>query len=255
MPRLHTIATIAFVALGCIATALANQASGTSGTPGTPGTSGTSVQLQPSAPRPAPVRRPGLFFKEEWRQNEKDDEHPVTQQSIANPDLELKLYGPSAKEVQLTGRADDENNPIHVWTGLCTTPCAVAFSHKASMVDLSGLARIRWNTKMSGFHRVRPIVKLDDGAWLIGNRDEGTITDWIVTEFNISDVRWLKLDIDRVVTTGNYITSPDLTKVDEIGFADLIPGSGHGAGGWSDVAQFEVYGKAVPRAANTTAER
>ena len=212
------------------------------------GRQGTGAQPA-AAPRPAPARRPGLFFKEEWKQNEKGDEHPVTQQSIGNPDLELKLYGGSAKEIQLTGRADDENNPIHVWTGLCTTPCAVAFRHKASMADLSGLARIRWNTKMSGFHKVHPIVKLSDGTWLIGDRADGTPTDWIVSEFNVSDLKWLRLDITRVVTTGNYVTGPDLTKVDEIGFADLAPGSGHGPGGWADVAQVEVYARAVGRAA------
>ena len=39
----------------------------------------------------------------------------------------------------------------------------------------------------------------------------------------------------------------DLSKVDAIGFIDLMPGSGHGPGGWSDVAQFEIYGKAVSR--------
>ena len=52
--------------------------------------------------------RPGVFLKEEWKQNEKNDEHPVTQASIANPNLELKLYGSSSKEIQLTGRAGDE---------------------------------------------------------------------------------------------------------------------------------------------------
>jgi hypothetical protein len=26
-----------------------------------------------------------------------------------------------------------------------------------------------------------------------------------------------------------------------------MPGSGHGPGGWSDVAEFEVYARAVPR--------
>ncbi len=249
MLRVHMLLTTVTLTLGLASSAFAQQTGAAVGQPG------QALQAQTAAPRPGPARRPGLFFKEEWKQNEKGDEHPVTQQSIANPDLELKLYGPSGQEIQLTGKADDENNPIHVWTGLCTTPCAVAFRHKSSIVDLSGLARIRWNTKMSGFHRVRPIMKLADGTWLIGDRAEGTITDWIVTEFNMSDVRWLKLDISRVVTTGNYVANPDLTRVDEIGFADLIPGSGHGPGGWSDVAQFEVYGKAMPRAATTTAER
>jgi hypothetical protein len=49
------------------------------------------------------------------------------------------------------------------------------------------------------------------------------------------------------VTTGTLVEHVDLSKVDEIGFIDLMPGSGHGPGGWSDVAQIEVYAKAVPR--------
>ena len=63
----------------------------------------------------------------------------------------------------------------------------------------------------------------------------------------VADVRWLRLDIERVVTTGNILTNVDLSKIDEIGFADLMPGSGHGAGGWVDVAQIKVYGKSVAR--------
>jgi catechol 2,3-dioxygenase-like lactoylglutathione lyase family enzyme len=39
----------------------------------------------------------------------------------------------------------------------------------------------------------------------------------------------------------------DLSKVDAVGFADLTPGSGHGTGGYSDVAWIEVYGKPVKR--------
>jgi hypothetical protein len=202
--------------------------------------------------RPAPVRRPPLMFKEEWKQNEKGDEHPATQEAIGNPNLELKLYGPSAKELQITGKAGDENNPIHIWSGVTTSPSAVALRDKNNYADLTGLARLRWNTKMSGFHQIRPIVKLADGTWLIGDRAEGGSTrDWVVSEFNFADVRWLKLDIARVVTQGNFLDKVDLSKVDEIGFADLMPGSGHGPGGWVDVAQIELYAKPVPRTAST----
>ena len=94
-------------------------------------------------------------------------------------------------------------------------------------------------------------MKLADGTWLVGDHTDGTTRDWLVTEFNVADVRWLKLDIERVVTTGNIVERPDLSKVDEIGFVDLMPGSGHGAGGWSDVAQVDVYAAAVPRTAST----
>ena len=68
-----------------------------------------------------------------------------------------------------------------------------------------------------------------------------------MNDIALSEVRWLKLDVAGVVTKGNFVEKPDLSKVDEVGFADLIPGSGHGAGGWSDVAVIEVYGKPVKR--------
>jgi hypothetical protein len=198
-----------------------------------------------AAPR---VTRPPLFFKEEWKQSEKGGEHPATAASIASPDLELKLYVP-AGEILLTGAAGDENNPIHAWMGMCTSPCAAAFRHRSNLADLTGLARVRWNTKMSGFHQVRPIVKLADGTWLIGELAQGSTRDWLTSEISYSDLRWLKLDIARVVTTGTFLDKVDLSKVDEIGFADLMPGSGHGPGGWSDVAQVEVYGKSIARSA------
>ena len=50
-----------------------------------------------------PARRPPLFFKEEWGQTEKGGEHPTGPESVTNPNLELKLYGPTGKEVLLTG--------------------------------------------------------------------------------------------------------------------------------------------------------
>lgn len=194
------------------------------------------------------ARRPALFFKEEWKQNEKNDEHPATQAAVASASLELNLYGPSGKDLQITGRAGDENNPIHLWSGNCTSPCAATLRDKSNFADLTGLARIRWNTKMSGFHQIRPIVKLADGTWLVGDRADGASTrDWIISEITFSDLKWLRLDPVRVVTTGNFVEKVDLSKVDEIGFADLMPGSGHGPGGWVDVGQIEVYAKAVPR--------
>ena len=191
--------------------------------------------------------RPPLFFHEEWKQTPAGGEHPVTADSVSNPNLELKLYGSTSKEVQLTGSAKDDNNPIHLWTGLCSTPCAVALRDKSNFADLTGLARIRWVTKMSGFHQVRPIVKLADGTWLVGDHADGSVADWQISEINLSEVRWLKLDIEKVVTKGNVVDKPDLSRVDEIGFADLMPGSGHGAGGYVNVGRIEVYGTPVKR--------
>ena len=208
---------------------------------------------QPAAPAAGaraggPARtRPPLFFKEEWKQNEKGGEHGVGPDAVGNPNLDVKMYGPAAKEFLMSGSAGDETNPIHLWTGMCTSPCGATLRHKTSLVDLSGLARIKWNTKMSGFHQVRPLIKLADGTFLVGDRADGSVADWLWSEISFADVKWLRFDVAAGVTKGTIVPNPDLSKVDEVGFVDLMPSSGHGQGGWSDVAQIEVYGRPVAR--------
>jgi hypothetical protein len=211
--------------------------------------SGTPVRAQSrgAAAPGARAGRPSLFLSEAWKQNAKGDEHPVAADAVANPDLELRLYGPSAKEIQLTGAAGNESNPIHVWTGMCTTPCGLTLRHKASLADLTGLARIRWNTKVSGVHQIRPLVKLADGTMYVADKADGAARDWLFSELFLADLKWLRFDPARAVPTGAFLNTIDLSAVDEIGFVDLMPGSGHGPGGWSDLAQFEVYGRGVPR--------
>ena len=220
---------------------------GGAGAAGAPGTRGGGAQAgaPAGAARGGNTARIPLFFKEEWK-DVKNVEQPVTQELVTNPNLELKLYGVS-HEVLITGGATIENNPTHLWTGMCTTACAVSLRDKTNFVDITGLARMKWLSKMSGYHAIRPIVKLANGTWLIGDHADNNNVDWLIHDFSFSGMRWLTLDITRVVTTGTWVANPDLTKIDEIGFADLTPGSGHGAGGWSDVATIEVYGKTVPR--------
>ena len=198
--------------------------------------------------RGAPATRAPLFLREEWKQTPAGGEHPVDLTSaLSNPNLELKLYGQTSKEFLMTGVANNDNNPIHLWTGMCTSPCAFTLRDKGNFADLTGLARIKMVTKMSGFHKIAPIVKLADGTMLIADKFEGSTVDWLESDLAVSEMRWRKLDPERVVTTGDWVNSPNLSKVDEIGFADLMPGSGHGQGGWSDVGRVEVYAKSVKR--------
>jgi len=194
----------------------------------------------------APVARPVLVIKEEWKQTAAGGEHPFATEDISNPNLEVKIYGVKPEEVLVTGTARD-GDPIHLWTGISPAASAVTLRDKANFVDLTGLARIHWVSKVSGFHQVRPVIKLADGTLLVGDHTDEARADYRISEINISEVRWIRLDPDKVQTKGDFVAAPDLTKVDEIGFADLIPGSGHGAGGWIDVGAIEVYGKAVPR--------
>jgi len=215
---------------------------------------GSAAAQQATGPAPGPSRgpvragRPALFFREEWKPAAGGAEAAVNPaEAVASPSLELKLYGPGAKDIQLSGTAQSESNPLHLWTGLCEEVCAAALRDKSNYVDLTGLAMIRWVTKVSGFHQVHPILKLADGTWLVGDHADGSTVDWHENEFSIADVRWRKLNIAKVVTTGDWMNNPDLSRVDEVGFTDLLPGSEHGAGGWSDVAKIEVYGKPVKR--------
>ena len=195
---------------------------------------------------PAGPPRPALFFREDWKQPANAPEHPVTADAVANPNLELKLYG-DGKNIQETGQLGNEGNPIHLWSGLCTSNCAATLRDKENYVDLTGIARIRWVTKVSGFHQVHPVLKLADGTMLVGDHADGSTGDWLQSEFLVSEVHWLRLDPEKVVTHGTTVAKPDLSRVDEVGFTDLSPGSGHGQGGWSDVAWIEVYGKPVKR--------
>jgi hypothetical protein len=90
-------------------------------------------------------------------------------------------------------------------------------------------------------------VKLADGTLLVGDREEGSPVDWLESDIAVGELRWRKMDPEKAVTTGDWVNSPNLSKVDEIGFVDLMPGSGHGQGGWADVGKIEVYAKPVKR--------
>jgi hypothetical protein len=234
------VKTNAILIAAAVTAALAGAASAQPAAPA-PGGAGA----RPAAPAENPQRAP-LLWKEEWKQNEGGKEGPLNLTgSVGNPDLELKLYGPGPK-LNMLGKNGDDGNPAHVFSGEATSQMAFAFHSKKGAADLSGLSRIRVNAKMSGLHKVYPIVKLANGDWYMADKAAGASTkDWVVEDIPFSDVRWYKLDIANVVTKGNPVDKIDLSKVDEIGFADIIPASGHGPGGWFDVGQIEVYGRAA----------
>jgi len=201
-----------------------------------------------AAAAPAPPRaRPTLVLREDWKETTETGDIPVSQQFVANPNLELKLYGPGSKGLMITGSAANPQNPTHVWTGLTTANSAITLKDKKNFLDLTGQAKVRWVTKVSGFQRIHPIVKLADGTMLAGDWADGSTGDWKENEAYFAEMRWVKVDPARIVTTGAFVEKVDLSKVDEFGWSDFMTSSGHGQGGWSDVGKIEVYGKTVPR--------
>ena len=183
---------------------------------------------------------------------------PLTQSAIATPNADVQLYGDGKNIVVATG-----NGPQlpRLFFGLCTGPCGFTLRAKDSAFDLRGRASLRFTTIVSGFHRVRPIIRLADGRLLIGDQAEGSTTDYHRYDVSFADCRWLVLDPVRGVTLGATWVQPDLSKVDEVGVFDVIPGSGAWpnaglpvekqpappAGGWIAISSLEVWAQAAPR--------
>jgi hypothetical protein len=90
------------------------------------------------------------------------------------------------------------------------------------------------------------VVKLADGTLLAGSHTDATEGEYILREVSFANQHWFKLDPQKAVTTVE-VKNPDLSKVDEIGFVDLMPGGGHGNAGWANVSMVQLYARPVPR--------
>ena len=204
-----------------------------------------------AAQPPAPVLLLTMALRNEARL-------PLNQQTIATPNADLQLYGDGRNIIVATGTGPQLPR---LFFGLCRGPCGFTLRDKEYYFDLRGRASIRFTTIVSGFHRVRPIVKLADGTLLIGDQAEGSTADYHRYDISFSDCRWLRLDPARGVTLGATWVPVDLSRVDEVGVFDIVPGSGAWsapglsverqppppAGGWIAVSSFEVWGQPVRR--------
>jgi len=113
---------------------------------------------------------PPLMFREVWQQPPhtgplNDENRRITPQALTNPELELRLYGADASNIQVT----EHNGVPDLWTGFTTSPVALTLRHKNSFLDLTGLTRMRWRTRTENLHALHPVVKLADGTWLVGD--------------------------------------------------------------------------------------
>ena len=221
---------------------------------------------QEAAQNVAPDKAPKstvLLFREDFKAG-KAGEVQLTQDAIVNPNLELKLYGPGAKPGNadqsglLLSNEQDPTNPGQlesiVWTGVVQGNWAVLLKDKRQYLDLRDTARLRWRIRPRGFHELRPVIKLADGTMLAADYAEPTSTYMRVSEIYFVDIpRWRALNPETVAEArakrgeGLWKYDVDLSKVDEIGFTDMMAGAGHGAQGNVAVDWIEVYGNPVKR--------
>lgn len=181
-----------------------------------------------------------LFFREDWKEIEAA--LPVTAEHVANPDLELSLYGPASGAIKKSNHPPIPNDPYYIWSGECKSNWAVGLRHRNLWVDLTGDATISIRSRQSGFRQLRLTIKLADGTWLVSDQYQGFTEDWTEKEFRVADIRWRRLNIENVIE-GQWAKDPDLSRVTEIGFTDLMAGGGTPAS--SRLDWIAVYGKPV----------
>jgi hypothetical protein len=186
--------------------------------------------------------RPPMFFREDWM--ETPPATPVTQEHVVNKDLLLSLHGPGKEGIRKSNHDQPADDPFYIWSGVAEGNWAVSLRHATSDVDLRGQSRIRWRSKQAGFRVLRPIIKLANGDWLVADGYDNASADWREREFVVADLTWRRLDIQKVIE-GRRVNAPDLSRVVEIGFTDLMTGGGSDA--CSRLDWIEVWGKPVTR--------
>jgi hypothetical protein len=189
--------------------------------------------------------RPGLFFREDWK--ETPAEIPLSQDHVNNPNLILSIYGPGKDSIKKSHHDAPPDDPYYIWSGLCLGNWAVTLKHKDHLADLSGYAKIKWRSKQFGFRELHIILKLSDGTWLVSQESDPVSADWRIREFNVQDLHWYTIDMSTI-TELKPVPDPDLSEVEEIGFTDLMPGGRSSA--CSRLDWLEVYAYLVREKSN-----
>ncbi len=188
--------------------------------------------------------RPSLLFREDWK--ETPAELPVNQNHVANEDLILHLHGPAKHQIKKSHHDKPLDDPYYIWSGSCSEGnWALSLELRDGLMDLSGLSKVKWRSKQYGFRVLRLIVKQASGDWLVADPGDGASNDWRISEFNIQDLRWRKLDIETMIESHPFVEQPDLPKIQQIGFTDLMKGRGSKA--CSRLDWMEVYAAKVAK--------
>jgi hypothetical protein len=205
-------------------------------------------------------QRPPLFFRETWKPPQAAKgmscaecdpaiQKLVTNEFLDDPNLEVKVYGPGAKDLVVTQRAQPKDDPTFIYSGITTANWLVMLRHKTNNVDLSSpVAKIKWRTWMNGFNQLRLVIKLADGTYLVSDKTEAESADWRETEIPIADIHWRILEPDTVTLAPGspWKEHPDLKQVEEIGFTDMMRSRRY-SGGMTRFDYLEVYGFPVAR--------
>lgn len=205
---------------------------------------------------PQTGRDPGpasILFLEEW--NSEPMAQPITADHLTNRDLTLRLYG-DVNSIRKSAHPTEN----YIYTGEAVTNWGLTLGDPEATWNLSRNGMIMLKTRNSGFRRTHIMLKTADGSWYVSEEGNPESNFWIEREYILENLHWRNLMmIDQPTNASNRrepiegrqpiiptsVGTPDLTRVVEIGFTDLMPG------GWipasSRVKAWAVYGQRVPR--------
>ena len=195
-----------------------------------------------------------MLFQEGWAS---EMAQPMVQASISNKTLTLHIYGDANEIRKTTHAADDED---YTYTGETTTNWAITLSDPKNYWDLTADGRFRMQTRNSGLRTTHVVIKTADGKYFASEEGNPESSAWITRDYIFRDLTWRALMMTDTPTNASnrrqpnpkrvpiiplQRATPDLSKVEEVGFSDLMEG------GWipstSRIRSWEVWGKAVPR--------
>ena len=201
----------------------------------------------PATQKPGMTPRPPLLYSEPWKlppyTGEQTDENMrFTPAVVTNPNLEVKLYGVDAKVI----RAAIHEERVDLWNGMTASPSAITLRDRRNYVNLTDAARLRWIVRTNAIHMLYPVVRPAGGALIVGDRGINTAGEFLTVEVAFSGMRWYGLDPAKVIVL-TEVVRPDLSRVDEVGLAMLMPGGGHGIAGSANLSNVDLFAYPVPR--------
>jgi acetyl esterase/lipase len=164
-----------------------------------------------------------LFFREDWK--EIPFALPITSEHVANPELRMETHGPGRLGIKKSHHAEIENDPFYIWSGKCELSWALSLRKNGYLADLSVAgAKVRWRSRQSGDYALHLLVKLPGERWFISEQSDAGQA-WHDHEFQIADLSWRYFSVIKA-GAGEKVETPNLDRVEQIGFTDQRQGNG-----------------------------
>jgi hypothetical protein len=192
-----------------------------------------------------------LIFEEKWTRAPLTQ--PMTQENLGNQHLRLHLYGDIGGIRKTMHEIED-----YTYTGETRNNWMITVSDPRNYFDLTLPGKVMLRTRNTGFRQTHIVIKTADGNYFVSEEGSGESRAWMNRDYILADLHWRSLTMvdtlnnarrpaapDRAVIVAAGVATPDLGRVDEIGFTDLMPGGFIPA--TTRVNSWAVYGKTVPR--------